>query len=104
MKRVTALSVILTAVILMTGPVFCEEQSYYAVISLRAGSPDAYKEKAISMAKEICDKERLAWEDITVRKLGDSRWRVTVTSLEQGKTLVVEINAKDEIVLSKVFK
>lgn len=80
-------------------------QGSYAGLDLYlSDSPDGHREKAIGMAKEICDKENLTWEDVTIKNLGHGRWRITVTSLEQGRTLMVEVDARAGIVLSKSVK
>ena len=103
-KSVWLLSAVV-AVGVMANMSLVETRSSYADVELYINnSPDAYREKAINMARDICNEERLLWEDVTVKDLGAGLWRVTVTSFEQGRTLTVDLNTKDGIVLSKSLK
>lgn len=115
MRRVVIVFLISLAAFAMANSGFIAPQSSYAEGDLYINATlDSEKEKAIgiasekgkviSIAKEICDREKLSWEDVAIRSLGEGRWRITITSFEQGRTLTLEIDAGSGIILSKSFK
>ena len=105
MRRVAIVLLISLEACVITSSGFIETRSLYAEEGLQTSDTiDAERERAINIAKEACERERLGWEDVAIRNLGEGRWRIAITSLEQGRTLVMEIDATDGIVLKKYFK
>ena len=105
MGRVAIALLISLAMGAMSSAGYIGAGSLYAKEELYIGaSLDSEKDKAIGIAKEVCDRERLNWEDVAIMNRGGGRWRITITSYEQGKTLVVEVDARDGTILSKSFK
>lgn len=106
MKKVFIAALSLTALIL----IICVNDTPAAIfadngIDLIVEEPqNSEKICAIGIAQDLCAKEGLSWDDVTIKNLGDGRWRVVIVSVEQGRTGVIEVNAVKKFVVSKSFK